>query len=271
MAPTVWENAMAEHQIRFVDGAAYERMMGVWSRIAGDIFLDWLAPAAGLRWLDVGCGSGAFTELVSQRCAPSSLDGVDPAEAQLAFARTRPGGSTARFRQGDAMTLPFADDSFDAATMALVIFFVPDPAKGVAEMARVVARGGIVAAYAWDMLAGGFPLAALRDALVAMGITPPAPPSAAASSLEALRALWTGAGLEAIETRTIDAPRSFADFDEFWALASLGGSMTSVLASMAEADLARLKEQVRAKLPPGPDDRVTVAARANAVKGRVVK
>src|SRR5215469_2702714 len=141
MAPTVWENAMAEHQIRFVDGAAYERMMGVWSRIAGDIFLDWLAPAAGLRWLDVGCGSGAFTELLSQRCAPSALDGVDPAEAQLAFARTRPGVSTARFRQGDAMTLPFADDSFDAVTMALVIFFVPDPAKGVAEMARVVARG----------------------------------------------------------------------------------------------------------------------------------
>jgi SAM-dependent methyltransferase len=259
---------MTAHQIRFVDGAAYERMMGVWSRLAGEIFLDWLAPAGGLRWLDVGCGSGAFSHLVSERCAPSALDGIDPAEPQLAFARTRPGMSAARFRQGDAMALPFADDSFDAATMALVIFFVPDPAKGVAEMARVVAPGGLVAAYAWDMLGGGFPLAALRDEVAAMGIDPPRPPSAAASTIEALRALWTGAGLEAVETRTIDAPRSFADFDEFWTIALLGVSVTSVLASMREADVVRLKERVRARLPAGPDGRVTIGARANAVKGR---
>ena len=42
---------MAEQQIRFDDGAAYERMMGTWSRLAGDIFLDWLAPRPGLRWI----------------------------------------------------------------------------------------------------------------------------------------------------------------------------------------------------------------------------
>jgi ubiquinone/menaquinone biosynthesis C-methylase UbiE len=140
MGPTAGEIAMAEHQIRFVDGAAYEQMMGRWSRIAGDIFLDWLAPARGLRWLDVGCGSGAFTERLSERCAPATLDGIDPAEAQLTFARARPEMSAARFRQGDAMALPFADDSFDAATMALVIFFVPEPAKGVAEMGRRARR-----------------------------------------------------------------------------------------------------------------------------------
>ena len=61
---------MAEQQIRFDDGAAYERMMGTWSRLAGDIFLDWLAPRPGLRWIDIGCGSGAFTELLVERCAP---------------------------------------------------------------------------------------------------------------------------------------------------------------------------------------------------------
>jgi hypothetical protein len=102
-----------------------------------------------------------------------------------------------------------------------------------------------------------------------MGITPPAPPSAAASTIEALRGLWKGAGLEAVETRPIDAPRTFADFDEFWATARLGVSMTSVLASMSEADVTRVKEQVRGKLPPSPDGRVTIGARANAIKGRV--
>jgi len=78
---------MAETQIRFDDGAAYERMMGVWSRLAGDIFLDWLAPHAGLRWIDIGCGSGAFTQLLIERCAPAEVQGIDPSEGQLAFAR----------------------------------------------------------------------------------------------------------------------------------------------------------------------------------------
>jgi ubiquinone/menaquinone biosynthesis C-methylase UbiE len=62
---------MAEPQIRFNDGAGYERLMGVWSRLVGKIFLDWLAPRAGLRWIDVGCGNGAFNELIVQRCAPA--------------------------------------------------------------------------------------------------------------------------------------------------------------------------------------------------------
>src|SRR5947208_7260976 len=120
---------MAEQQIRFEDGAAYERMMGVWSRIAGGVFLDWLAPRPGLRWADIGCGSGAFSELLVERCAPAEVQGVDPSEAQLAFARTRPAARLAQFRQGNAMALPFPADSFDAAVMALVIFFVPEPAK----------------------------------------------------------------------------------------------------------------------------------------------
>ena len=76
-------------QIRYDDGAAYERMMGTWSRIAGEIFLDWLAPPPGLRWIDIGCGSGAFTELLMERCAPAEVQGIDPSEAQLSFARAR--------------------------------------------------------------------------------------------------------------------------------------------------------------------------------------
>ena len=149
---------MAESQIRYDDGAAYERMMGAWSRIAGENFLDWLVPPPGLRWIDIGCGSGVFTELLVDRCAPAEVQGVDPSEAQLSFARTRPAARVAKFGQGDATTLPFASGRFDAAVMALVISFVPDPAKGVAEMVRVVRPGGMVAAYVWDMLGGGYPL-----------------------------------------------------------------------------------------------------------------
>src|SRR5271157_2066492 len=106
---------MTENQIRFDDGASYERMMGVWSRLAGDVFLDWLAPAPGQRWVDVGCGNGAFTELLVQRCAPVAIQGIDPSEGQLKFARSRHTAGIAQFQLGDAMALAFADDSFDAA------------------------------------------------------------------------------------------------------------------------------------------------------------
>ena len=92
------------------------------------------------------------------------------------------------------MALPFADDSFDAAVMALVIFFVPDPAKGVAEMARVVGPGGTVAAYAWDMLGGGFPNELLKVEMRELDIEMAQPPSTDASRIEALRELWTAAG-----------------------------------------------------------------------------
>ena len=219
---------MAEQQIRFDDGAAYERMMGVWSRFAGEIFLDWLALPKGLRCVDVGCGNGAFTELLIERCAPVEVQGIDPSEAQLAFARTRPAGRFAQFQQGDAMALPFADDRFDAAFMALVIFFVPEPAKGVAEMARVVRPGGTVAAYAWDMLGGGFPMEPMLAELRALGHKAiGARRSPRPLAMEALRELWNGAGLREVETRKITVQRTFADFDEFWTTSTATGSIES--------------------------------------------
>src|SRR6478672_6698437 len=84
-------------EIRFNDGAAYERYMGVWSQLAGEGFLDWIAPDSGLRWLDVGCGNGAFTEMLVERCAPSAVQGIDPSAEQIAFARARLPDGAARF------------------------------------------------------------------------------------------------------------------------------------------------------------------------------
>jgi ubiquinone/menaquinone biosynthesis C-methylase UbiE len=264
---------MAEPQIRFDDGAGYERMMGKWSRLAGDVFLDWLAPPPGLRWVDVGCGNGAFTELVVERCAPAEVQGIDPSEGQLAFARQRPAARVAKFQHGDAMALPFADANsdagFDFAIMALVIFFVPDPAKGVAEMVRVTRPGGTIATYAWDVLGGGFPVEPLQAELRALGVTPLLPPSAAASRMTALRQLWSDAGLEAIETREIAVQRSFADFDDFWTTTMLGSSVRPTLAALSPGDVELLKSRVRARLPADSAGRITYGARANAAKGQV--
>jgi SAM-dependent methyltransferase len=255
--------------IRFNDGAAYERYMGKWSQLAGEFFLNWLAPQSGLRWLDVGCGNGAFTEMLVERCAPASVQGIDPSEAQLAYARSRPASRLARFCQGDAMAQPFPDDTFDAAVMPLVIFFVPDPAKGVAEMARVVCPGGVVAAYGCDMSGGGFPYAPLQAEMRGLGISPLVPPSPDASRIDGLRDLWTGAGVDAVETREIAVQRTFADFDDYWTTILGGPSVSSRIAAMGPEDLALLKARMRARLPADATRGITCSARANAVKGRV--
>ena len=258
---------MATETIRFDDGAAYERFMGTWSQLAGLIFLDWLAPASGWRWLDVGCGNGAFTEMLARRCAPASLDGIDPSEGQLAYARTRAATAAAHFHLGDAMALPFTEHSFDAAVMPLVIFFVPQPAKGVAEMARVVRPGGSISAYAWDMPGGGFPYAALREAMEELGLEVALPPSPDASRTDVMSDLWTNAGLRDVQTREITVTRTFADFDDYWSAVLGGPSVGHRIAAMSSLQQSELQRKLRERLPADSSGRITYGARANAVKG----
>jgi SAM-dependent methyltransferase len=167
------------------------------------------------------------------------------------------------------MALPFQADRFDAAVMALVIFFVPEPARGVAEMVRVVRPGGVVAAYAWDMAGGGFPFRPVQEEFRAMGFTPALPPSVDASRQEVLRQLWTDAGLTAVETREITVQRQFADFEDYWAANTGMGTQKATLAQMATADVDAMKARLRAALPADASGKVTHTARANAIRGTV--
>ena len=129
-------------RLRFDDGAAYEQMMGRWSALVAAPFLDWLALPQGLEWLDDGCGNGSFTELLVTRQRPALVVGVDAAPAQLAFARQRPGTAGVSFVEGDAQALPLPDAGFDAAVIALVLFFLPSPVQGLQEMVRTARPGG---------------------------------------------------------------------------------------------------------------------------------
>jgi len=261
---------MSEVKVVFDDGAVYEQAMGQWSLLVGAEFLDWLAPQSGLRWLDVGCGSGAFAELLMQRCAPAELHAVDPSEAQIAYARQREGACGVTFHLGNAMALPFPDRRFDAVVMALVIAFVPDPAGAVAEMVRVATPGAMVATYMWDMLGeGGSPMWPVTAELRAAGIEPATVPGAPASRAEALQSVWQAAGLEAIEACSITARRIFADFDTFWDAASQIGTLRPTLAGLSPTDVHRVRQAVRARLPADENGRISYSARANAIKGRV--
>ena len=256
---------MAEQQIRFDDGAAYERMMGTWSRLAGDVFLDWLAPAKNLTWADIGCGNGAFTQLIVDRCAPRRVFGIDPSAGQLAYAKTRLASAPVELTTGDAMALPYPDDSVVVATMALVMFFVPDPKKGLAEMVRVTRPGGLVAAYVWDLPGHGFPADAIWVELAASGHPVPQPPSAAISGMDALKALWAS-GLDVVETKAIEVERSFTGFDDYWAACTASSSIKAAVHGLSPDQLAELKERVSRRVP---DKAGRYTARANAAKGRV--
>jgi SAM-dependent methyltransferase len=260
---------MGTSDIRFSDGALYDAMMGTWSRSAGEIFLAWLQPGPGLDWIDVGCGSGAFTSLVAEQCAPRSMLGIDPSDAQLDFARKRALDPVARFAVGSAMALAAADDSMDAAVAALVVHFMPDPETGVAEMARVVRPGGLVAAYAWDLAGGGFPYEAVHAGFRALGLRAPDPPHPEAADARELERLWRAAGLEALRQRDISVSRSFQDFEDYWQSATGSPRIAAVLGDLTPEVLTTLRERVRDMLPEGPDGTVVPTARANAIAGRV--
>ncbi len=258
---------MTDPKIRFDDGAAYENMMGRWSVLVGARFLDWLAVPSGARWLDVGCGNGAFTELLVDRQQPADVWAIDPSPAQLDYARKRlPIGAPVSWLEGDAMQLPVADATFDAAVMALVLFFVPEPATGVAQMCRTVRRGGVVAGYHWDMRGGGFPLADIGIELRELGIAPTLPPSDAASTLEASTALWQAAGLVDVRTTQFTVQRRFDSFDDYWASAASSNTVRHAFETLAPERLAFLKTKVRDRLQ-ATDGPLTVSARANAVCG----
>ena len=260
---------MTDTSNMFTDGKAYERMMGRWSRVAGGLFLDWLKQPDQLRWLDVGCGNGAFTEELINRCHPAAVDGVDPSAEQIAFASDRPGAKQAHFQVGDAQALPFAENSFDAATMALVIAFVPDPAKALTELARVVRPGGWVAAYMWE-IPEHTPLAPLHRTLKAMGLEPTQPPSSAIAQPAALQELWRKTGLAAVETRPLRIQVTHDNLEDFCASNVVPlGPQARIVAAMTPETKAQLKERLRAALPIAADGSITYEATAHAVKGQV--
>ena len=266
---SIASQGMTSEPIRFTDGTGYDRFMGVWSRLAGQRFLDWLAPNPGQRLLDVGCGNGAFTQLIAEQCAPASLVGIDPSEAQLDFARKHPLLESVSFVNADAMALPFPDNAFDVAVMPLVIFFVPEPAKGVAEMARVVAPGGAVAAYAWDMEGGGFPYQKVNETLAALGRPTPRPPSPEASRLAVLSDLWATAGLSDIHTRAIEVERTFADMDDLWTTLLGGPSAGQAIAAMDEPERSSFRALLATRLQPDGSGPITLKGRAHAIRGTV--
>ncbi|HSD02255.1 MAG TPA: class I SAM-dependent methyltransferase [Gaiellales bacterium] len=260
MPAEVWDNA-----------ERLERYVGRWSRLVAREFVAWLDVPAGGRWLDVGCGSGALTETVLAQADPASVEGVDTSEAFVAYAAERVGDPRASFAVADAQALDLPDAAFDAVASSLVLNFLPDPAQGVAEMRRVVRPGGVVAGYVWDYAGEMQLMRRFWDAAAELD------PAAAAldegqrmagCNPADLAELFTGAGLAAVETRAIDVPTVFRDFDDYWTPFEGGqGPAPGYCVSLPAEQRAALRERLRETLPAAPDGSIRLIARAWAVRG----
>jgi SAM-dependent methyltransferase len=257
---------------RWASGDLYEPYVGRWSQLAAREFLAWLDAPAGLDWLDVGCGTGALTEAVAERCAPKRLVGIDPSAGFLDFAHQRLSHTGAELRQADAQDLPFAVVEFDRVVSGLVLNFVPDQPRAAAEMARVARSGGEVALYVWDYAGKMELMRYFWDAAVALDPRARELDEGRRFPIcrpEPLRELFKEVGLTDVDTRAIDVPTVFHDFDDYWT-PFLGGQAPApgYCMSLSEEARAALRERLRASLPTRPDGSIHLIARAWAVRGR---
>jgi SAM-dependent methyltransferase len=246
----------------------YERFMGRWSRAIGEKFLDWLSAPSHARWLDVGCGTGAFSELIAKRCAPKSISGIDPSAAQVDYARKLLPGHT--FEVGDSMALPYNDASFDVVASALVIHFILDRQKAFHEMRRVLAPGGIVGGYTWkrEGLREFAAYAPMIDGIAAIGVPPPHSTPVDESSVEGMRASLAAAGFADAAAIEVEVSQSFANFDEYWAIQTVPFARAGqAVAKLSDAQRAKLRDHLCATLV-APDGTITYSAFAIAGKAR---
>jgi ubiquinone/menaquinone biosynthesis C-methylase UbiE len=218
--------------------------------------------------LDVGCGTGAFTELVFGACSPTKVVGIDPSPEQIEYARTLPVARLAEFKVGDALNLPFPDSSFDVVASALVINFVPDRPRGLAEMRRTAKAGGLVAGYVWDFAGGRGTAAPLTEGMRAIGIEPPIVPGTKDSTIESLVSLFAQAGLKSVEAREIEIKPTYNNFDDFWT-SQTASNIGKFIGRMTEPERSRLRDAVSSILPTNTDGSVSYPACAHAIKARV--
>jgi len=255
----------------WAQGDPYEQYVGRWSRQVAPLFLAWLDLPAGLHWLDVGCGTGALSATILEHAAPASVVGVEPSQGFLDKAQQQLGGEV-QLHLGSAAALPLEAASVNATVSGLVLNFVPDCDRALAEMARVTTPGGTIAAYVWDYADKMQLMRVFWDAAVEL--------DAAAAPLDegarfplcrpaALHALFSGAGLRQVEVTALDIATRFDHFDDYWR-PFLGGQgpAPGYAMSLPEAARERLRERIQQKLPTRVGGSIDLVARVWAVRGR---
>ena len=247
-----------------VAAEAYDGFMGRFSRRLSPQLADLAGVAVGQDALDVGCGTGALTSVLVERLGAEHVIGVDPSESFVAAARERFPG--VRIERGSAEDLPLPDDVVHVAIAQLVVHFMKDPVRGISEMARVTAPGGVVAACVWDHGGGTGPLNLFWSAAHDVSDPGDSDEAGLAGAREGhLVELFREAGLGDVQGSVVVANLEMATFDDYWEPFERGVGPAGVyLQKLDAADRDRLRARTR-ELAGGEPFRI--AARAWAARG----
>jgi len=255
------------------DGDGYELVMGRWSKRLAPLFLDFAGSGEGERVLDVGCGTGNLAQAIGERAKSAEVHAIDFAPAYIDHAKRHNRDPRIVFEVGDACAMQFADHSFDRALSMLVLHFVPQAGRAIAEMRRVVKPGGVVAAAVWDVRGG---LVANRIFLDTAAALDPAANEHRARNYTRpmtkpgeLAQAWRDAGLEDVVETTLSIRMEFRSFEDYWApYDGKDGPAAQYVATLGQAEKSRLMDAVRAAYLDGePDGPRSYAALAWAAKG----
>jgi len=239
--------------VAFGNAGSYARFMGRFSEPLAPLFADLVDVPDGGRVLDVGCGPGVLTAELATLFGPDCVDAIDPSPGFVAATRERLPGVDVR--EGSAESLPYADDAYDAAYAQLVVHFMADPVRGLAEMARVTRPGGPVAACVWDHRGGRGPLSPFWAAVSELDPDALTERWSAGSSEGALERLFAEAGLESVEGGELSVRIPLMSFEDWWApYDEPAGSVGDYLATRTDEQVADLRELLRSWLPAGPFD-----------------
>jgi SAM-dependent methyltransferase len=254
-------------------GDGYELVMGRWSRRLAVPFLAFAGASSGERVLDVGCGTGSLTFLLSQRPDLKEVCGIDYAPSYIEHAARGNSDPRLSFRVGDACALPFRDAAFDRVLSLLMLHFVPQPDRAVSEMCRVARPGATVAAAVWDARGGFVANRLFFDTAAALD------PGAGARRARnytrpmtrpgELEAAWRQAGLTMVETAELAIRMDFTSFDDYWApYVGKDGPGAEYVRTLDDEARVRLRDAVRAAYLDGDADGArSYVAVAWAVKG----
>ena len=244
-----------------VSDTAYDNFMGRYSVRLGPVFADFAEVHEGQEVLDVGAGTGALTSELHRRSA--RVTAVDPSPSFVAaLERKLP---EIDVRAGAAESLPWPDESFDVALAQLVLTFMSDAPGGVAEMHRVVRRGGVVAACMWDR-DGMDMLAAIHRTQTAIGATGTTEARTLYRSREEIEALFDGDGFADVQTDLLEVESEYAAFDELWdALADGAGPAGVWVKTLDEETRSRARDELRRQVGD-PSGAFTLRGRAWATR-----
>jgi SAM-dependent methyltransferase len=255
------------HDVSFETGTeVYARHVGRFAAPLAAAFCDAVSLRQGDTALDVGCGAGALAAELGRRLGPGSVAGVEPSAPFLEAAREAV--PRADLRSGRAEALPFGDGSFDVALSQLVVNFMQDAPRGVAELARVARR--TVASCVWDYAGEMTMLRVFWDAALELDHDAPDEGRVMAHSTpEELHELWEAAGLREVETGELVVAADYADFEDYWSPFTQGLAPSGAYcASLPEDRRVALRDACYRRLG-SPGGAFSLRARAWCVVGTV--